>query len=174
MSNKSKETLQEIQELIQEHFPKISVKSITKIIYTIKARSERFARVWFSRLEASSFWIWETTLQRIIDFLREFWLLEYQWRVLRKKWVHYCNVYTISEDFKNLFKELEFFVKKTFRYIDPIIFMKRFFQYKKVSTHRYVFKANWNRYIINLTWRFKWVIYWVEENKIINPYELLT
>lgn len=167
--------LQEIVELLKEYFPRVKDKTLIKIVFTIKARDSQFKTIWLSRYEANKFWVWETTLQKIINFLKEFWILEFAWTRLRNKWTHICNYYLLSEDFKSLFSSLKMFIKKTFEYIDPIVFMKRFLSYTyDTSTKTYKFKVNWNRYIIKTTWRFKWKIYWIEENKIINPLTLIT
>ena len=166
--------LQEILELLQDSFPKVSQKTLIKIIFTLKARESQFWLIGFSRYESDKFNIWERTLQKIIYFLRDFWLLEYKQKKLRTKWDFLCNIYTLSSDFVEMFRSLEFFTKKIFEYLDPIIFMKRFFSYKlDLKKKCYKFKINWNRYIIQTKWKFKWKIYWIEENKIINPFDLL-
>lgn len=171
MKNK---TLQEILELLQEHFPKVPQKSLIKIIFSLKARDSQFDLIWFSRYESNKYWIWEQTLQRIIYFLRDFWLLELKWKRIRSKGVYLCNIYKLSNDFVEMFRSLEFFTKKIFEYLDPIIFMKRFFSYKLDNKEKcFRFKVNWNKYIIAFKWRFAWKIYWIEENKIINPYDLM-
>ena len=165
-------SLQEILELLQENFPKIESKSLIKIIFTIKARDSQFKKIWFSRYESYKFWIWNDTLQRIIYFLRDFWLLEKTWTKIRNKWVHTCNIYKLSDDFRQLFNELQFFTKKVFEYINPLEFMKKFFSYK-FRFWIYTFKVNWQKYLIQTRWAYKDVIYWTVENKIINPLSLL-
>lgn len=167
--------LKEILDLLQDKFPKVKEKTLIKIIFTIKARNNQFKSIGFSRCEADEFNIWEKTLQNIIYFLRDFWILELKWRKLRSKWTYLCNIYNLSQDFIKLFDSLEFFAKRVFEYIDPIIFMKRFFSFKFDNKEKcYKFKVNWNRYIIAIKWRFANKIYWIEENKLINPFSLLT
>lgn len=75
--------LQEILQLLQDSFPKVSQKTLIKIIFTLKARESQFWLIGFSRYESDKFNIWERTLQKIIYFLRDFWLLEYKQKKLR-------------------------------------------------------------------------------------------
>jgi len=168
-------SLQEILELLQDNFPKIKQRILIKIIFMLKWRNNQYKNIGFSRYEASKLWLSQPTLQKIIYFLRDFWILEYKWKVLRTKWDFLCNIYNLSQDFISLFNDLEFFVKKTFQYIDPIVFMKQMFTYTydKV-TKCYKFKVNWYKYLISTRWRFAWKIFWLSENKIINPYSLIT
>lgn len=170
-----KNNLQEILELLQQNFPKVPEKSLIKIIFSLKARDSQFDFIWFSRLECGKYWIWEQTLQRIIYFLRNFWLLELKGKRLRSKGTYLCNIYKLSDDFVEMFRSLEFFTKKIFEYIDPITFMKRFFSYKLDNIQKcYRFKdKEWNKYLIALKWRFAGKIYWLTQDKIINPYELM-
>lgn len=165
-------SLKEIIELLQEKFPKIKEKSLIKIIFTLKARHQQFKTIGFSRLEATKFQIWEVTLQKIIYFLRNFWLLELTWTIIRTAWTHICNIYKLSDNFIRLFNDLEFYVKKVFEYINPLEFVKRFF-FPKFKNWIYSFKVKWQKYLIQTKWNFAWVIYWTIENKIINPLSLL-
>lgn len=171
MQNKS---LQELLDFLKEWFPKIQEKMLIKILFTLKARSEQFNSIWFSRKEAYKFNMSEWTLQKIIYYLRNYWIIELVWQTKTKNFYDYqkCNVYKLSDNFKQLFKDLQFFTKKVFEYINPLEFMKKFFSYK-FKYHKYEFKVNWLKYIIHTTWRFKNKIFWVEDNKIINPYTLL-
>jgi hypothetical protein len=47
--------LQEILEVLKEQFPKVSEKTLIKIIFTLKARNEQFENIGISRLESSKF-----------------------------------------------------------------------------------------------------------------------
>lgn len=168
-------SLQEMLEYLKLEFPKIEDKKLIKILFTLKSRSENFKYIWFSRKEAGKkFWISEWTLQKIIYYLRETWVLEFKWQIKIDNWLNFnkCNVYKISEDFKSYFDDLQFFIKKVFEYINPLEFMKKFFDFK-FKNWIYSFKAKWQKYIIQTKWKFSWVIYWTIENKIINPYTLL-
>ena len=165
-------SLQEIIDLLQERFPKVKEKSLIQIIFALKARHQQFKTIGFSRSEHGSFNIWEKTLQRIIYFLREFWILELKNKILRTSWEHLCNIYELSKNFVHLFEELEFYSKKVFEYINPLEFVKKLFSYK-FKNWIYSFKSNWQKYIIQTKWSFAWVIYATLDNKIINPLSLL-
>lgn len=172
-----KENLQEILELLQENFPKINREIFIKIIFTLKSRAEKFEFIWFSRKEFEKFKIWESKLQEIIYFLRDFWILEKIWtKVITPKWNtsrHNCNLYKVSSFFKNLLDSLEFFTKNIFEYVNPLEFVKKFFN-PKFKYWLYKFEVNWNKYFINTKWKFSGKIFWLSENKIINPLKLST
>lgn len=164
--------LQEILELLKDNFPQVSDRTLIKIIFTLKARDSQFDKIWLSRYESDSFNVWQQTLQRIIYFLRDYWILEYTWKRIRSKWTYLCNLYKLNDNLVQIFRDLEFFSKKMFEYINPLVFMKRYFSYK-FRYWIYTFKINWHKYIIQTRWPYRDVIYWIHEDKIINPYELL-
>ena len=167
------EEIKDILELLKENFPKIEERILIKVIFTLKARHSQYKSIGFSRCESDKFKCWEATLQKIIYFLREYWLIEFTWRRLRSKWVYLCNLYKLSDPFIDMFERLEFFTKSIFQYINPLEFMRKYFSYK-FKSWIYSFKVKWQKYIIQTKWKYKWVIYWTLENKIINPYQLLT
>lgn len=174
--NKS-ESLQDILEFLQENFPKINKEIFIKIIFSLKSRAEKFEFIWFSRKEFEKFKIWESKLQEIIYFLRDFWILEKIWtKVITPNGNtsrHNCNLYKISDFFKKLLDNLEFFTKNIFEYVNPLEFAKKYFS-PKLKYWLWKFKVNWNRYFINTKWKFSWKIFWESENKIINPLVLIT
>jgi len=163
--------LQEILELLQEQFPKISSKSLIKIIFSIKARDRDFDYIWLSRYEWDKFWVSQLQLRNIIEFLRDFWILEKVWMRKRKDKLFLCNYYKIADEYVDIFRELEYFIKKAFDYIDPLNFVKTFFR-AKLKWGYYTFKYNGNKYQLATRGRFKNVIYSIADNKIVSPYTL--
>ena len=172
------QNLQEILELLQEEFPKVKEKSLIKIIFSLKSRVSLYSNwnIGFSRTEYVNFGLSEATLQKIIYFLRDYWILEKVWikKITPKNPTEfkYCNIYKIADFFLDLLKDLEFFTRKVFEYINPIEFMRKYFKFT-FKYWLYKFKHNWNRYYINTKWKFKNVIFWETEQKIINPLFLL-
>ena len=170
--------LQEILELLQEQFPKVKEKTFIKIIFALKSRNDLYWNwnIGLSRLESDDFSVWEATLQKIIYFLRNFWIIEKVWErkitTRDKKEERLCNIYKIADFFLSMLNELEYFSKHIFEYINPTEFVRKYFK-PILKYWLYKFKVNWNRYYINTKWKFRWVIYWESENKIINPLELL-
>jgi len=156
--------LQELKEI----FKTFAEKQIYRILLSIKSRNNKYNDVWISRKEWKKYWLSEKQMRNFINFLRDTWNLTIIWKRKSRSW-WLCNIYKLSEWFIEWLKIIRGF---TFKYIEPISFVKRHFIYKK-KYWRIKFKVNWNRYFIQLIWDFPWVIYWVEENKIINPYLLM-
>ena len=165
--------LQELHDLIQDAFPKIESRVILKILFSIKERLSKYEYVWFSRYE--DFGISEKKLRGIIEYLREFWILELSHTTISTKkkrllnWdIVKCNVYTIPKQFKEMFLSFERFVRKTFEYINPITFMKTHFSYIEKRAF-YAFKLHWVKYKIHKRWKFAGKIFDTSEKKIVNP-----
>ena len=167
-------SLQELLDFMKVWFPKIQDKILIKILFTLKWRDKQYKNIWFSRLEASKFNMSEWTLQKIIYFLRNNWIIEFIGQSKTKKQYDYqkCNIYKLSDNFKQLFYDIQTFAKKVFQYMNPLEFMKKYFSYK-FKSWIYSFKVNGQKYIIQTRWKFAWVIYWTIENTIINPLSLL-
>jgi len=172
--------LQEFYELLKQEFPDLSNSSIYKILFSILERLKKHGNnIWFSRYEYEKFWVSEKKLRNIIEYLRDIGILEFshtalstnEKRLLRKE-IFKCNVYKVSENFINMILSFQRFIKKTFEYIDPIAFMKQNFKYKE-KVRYFKFKHNWNHYVINKYWKYKWVIYCGETNSIVSPLSLL-
>lgn len=156
---------------LREIFPNISQKQLWKLLLTLKCRYKTFDRVWISRKEATRFWLSERQLQAFIVYLRNIWILELIWRAKASNGF-LCNVYKIGKEFISLFDNINWFVKKAFKYLNPLEFVKSNFRYK-TRYWKLEFKHNGNKYIIHRKGRFKDKIYWIIENKIINPYMLI-
>lgn len=154
-------------------FPKIDEKKLIKIIFTLKARNEKYWDIWFSRLESQNFWLSEFTLSKIINFLVENEILIKKGKKLRKERDFYCNIYILSDSFIQLFNDLKFFGQKVFEYIDPIVWMNRFVNFIE-KRKKFNFEVKWKKYFIPKTWRFKGKIYSIDDNKIISPSTLIT
>jgi hypothetical protein len=88
-----------------------------------------------------------------------------------KKNAFKCNVYSLWTWFIEWLEEVKDFVLKTFKYVNPITYVKARFTTKTVWS-KLKFKVSWDRYIIHLRWKFKNVIYDVWNNCIINPLKL--
>jgi len=171
--------LQELYDFIYDAFPWIESKVIYKVLFCIQARLTKFNYIWFSRYEAYKFGISERKLRAIIQHLRDYWVLECEWMTLSTNterlisWNYQkCNIYTIPEEFAQMFKSFWKFVKNVFEYINPILFMQRYFAYKEKSTY-YSFSHKGIKYKIHKRGNFKWVIFDCMNKRIVNPYELL-
>lgn len=171
--------LQEFHDLLKDEFPKVESKKLYKILFSIQARLRDFWDIGFSRYEYDKFQVSEKTLRNIIEYLRAFWILEFSHTTMSTKKARIlnrdfqkCNVYKVSEDFKEMIESFVRFCKKTFEYLDPIVFMKRYTQYIEKRLY-YSFKIAWVKYKIHKWWPFKWKIFDCANCKIINPYDLL-
>jgi len=169
---KNIETLQEIQELLQEQFPRIDKLVFTKIIFSIKARSKKYwiDSIIFSKYEFYKFWVWEKTLFKIIKVLRDFWILEFVKKRRSANWL--TNFYQITKEFLYLFDDLIFYTKKIFQYIKPLEFCLQHFKLKQKSSY-YEFKYNWIKYKISKFWKFAWKIFNTKLEKIVSPLSIL-
>lgn len=174
------ENLQEFYNLLKDEFPKLSDSCIYKILFCLLERLKKHGNnIWFSRYEGKKFWISEKKLRNVIEYLRDIWILELshttistnEKRLINKE-IHKCNVYRISDCFVDMILSFQRFVKKTFKYIDPIVFMQKHFRYLE-KTRYFKFKHNWNHYIINKMGKYKGVIYCWESNTIVSPLSLL-
>lgn len=171
--------LLEFHNLIQEEFPKVESNKIYKILFSIQARLKKHTQIGLSRYEYDKFWVSQKTLRNIIEYLRDFWVLEFSHstlstnkkRVINKDFQK-CNVYNVSESFQEMILSFQRFIKKTFEYIDPIVFMKRYFKYIEKRTF-YKFKHNSRTFIISKKWRFQWVILDTQDMRIVSPLSLL-
>jgi hypothetical protein len=152
---------------IQENFPNLTEKKIKKLLYCLKNRNRKYQRVWISRIECTKFWISERQLQKFINFLRDKWFLIFEKHKKLVQWF-YCNVYRLSQFFRNELEKIRDYVKKQFEYINPLVFMKNHFNFT-VKYWIYTFKIDWNKYKINTRGRFKDKIFSCFENKIVNP-----
>jgi len=172
-------TIKDILELLQQNFTRTNEKVFIKIIFSLKSRESIYwnSNIWFSRKEFSEYWISEEQLYKIIKFLRDYWIIEKVGiRKIKPKDIKefkYCNLYKIADYFLKMLKELEFFEKKVFEYINPIIFMQKYFSYT-FKYWLYKFKHNWYHYLINTKWNFKNKLFCCEDHKIINPLSLIT
>lgn len=153
---------------IHDIFPNFTEKKIWKILITIKARYKTYGTIGISRLEASRFGTSERQMQYFIDYLRESEAIRKLTMVKCKNNAFKCNVYTLSEWFIAWLNEVKDFIKKEFKYINPVTYVKSKFTIKK-EWSKLKFKVNWNRYIIHTRWKFKNVIYDVWNNCITNP-----
>ena len=158
-----------MQEELQDIFPKIKPKQIWKLLITIKARIKKYNVIWLSRLEAIRFWLSERQMQSFIYYLRNVWAINKKWMVKGWNNCFKCNVYSLSEWFLEEINKIKDFVVKKFEYIEPLEYMLARFNPVKHKYWKYHFIVNWNRYIINERGKYKWKIYWCEENKLINP-----
>ena len=159
-------------EELKDIFPKLTERKIYRLLLTIKARYNKYKVIGISRLEATRYGTSERQLQSFIDYLRESWAIEKIDMVKCKNNAFKCNIYNLSEWFINWLQEVKDFVKKTFKYINPLDFVKARFPYK-IKNGKLKFEVNWDRHIIHLRGRFKGVIYSLNEDKIINPQRLI-
>lgn len=155
-------------EELNDIFPHFTQIKIYKILLSIKCRYKKYWIIWISRLEASRFWTSERQMQYFIYYLREIKAINKIKMVKSFKNNFKCNVYSLSDWFKNWLEEVKEFIKKKFEYINPTEYVKARFPYK-IEKNKLKFKINWDRYIIHLRWRFKDKIYDVWNNCIINP-----
>lgn len=173
------QSLTEILELLKDNFTRTNEKVFIKLIFSLKSRENKFwnSQIWLSRKEYLDYWVSETQLQEIIYFLRDYWIIKKVWtRKINPKnptEFKYCNIYEISDYFLSLLNELEFFAKKVFEYINPIVFMQKYFTYT-FKYWLYRFKHLWLHYIINTKWNYKNKLLCCEDMKIINPLSLIT
>lgn len=154
-------------EEIQKNFPKLSENKIKKLLYSLKYRNQKYNRVWLSRIECTKFGISERQLQNFINFLREKWFLIFENHKKMNNWF-YCNIYKISQFFRNELQKLKDYVKKKLEYINPLEFMKNRFDYQ-IKCWIYKFKIDWNIYKISTKGRFANKIFSCYDNKIISP-----
>lgn len=171
--------LQEFHNLLQEKFPKIDSKVIYQILFSIHGRLKKHQKIGFSRYEYEKFWVSEKQLRAVIDYLRDFWVLEFSHTTMstnKKRIINRdfqkCNVYDVSESFREMILSFQKFIKNTFEYVNPIVFMKNHFKYKQTPRH-FIFKHNGVKYIISKFWKFSGVIFDTSTKKIINPLTLL-
>lgn len=171
--------LKEILELLKENFTRTNEKVFIKLIFSLKSRETIYwnSNIWLSRKEYLDYWVSETQLQEIIMFLRDYWIIQKVWtRKINSKSSEkfkYCNIYKIADYFLEMLKELEFFSKKVFEYINPIVFMQKYFKFT-FKYWLYKFKHNWLHYIINTKWKYRNKLLCCEDRKIINPLSLIT
>ena len=158
-------------EELKDIFPKLTEKKIYRLLLTIKARYKKYKVIGISRLEATNYWTSERQLQSFIDFLRDNWAIKKISMAKCKKNAFKCNVYSLWTWFIEWLEEVKDFVLKTFKYVNPITYVKARFTTKTVWS-KLKFKVSWDRYIIHLRWKFKNVIYDVWNNCIINPLKL--
>lgn len=152
---------------LQSNFPNLTERKIKKLLYCLKYRNEKYNRVWLSRIECTKFGISERQLQNFINFLREKWFLIFEKHKKMLKWF-YCNIYRVSQFFRNELQKLRNFVKKQFEYINPLEFMKNHFDYQ-IKCWVYKFKVDWNTYKVSTKGRFTNKIFSCSENKIVSP-----
>lgn len=173
------ENLQEFYELLKDEFPKVSDSSIYKILFSLLERLKKHGNnIGFSRYECDKFWVSEKTLRNIIEYLRDMGILDLSYttistnekRVLNRE-VFKCNVYKVSDSFLEMILSFQRFVKNTWKYIDPVAFMKQRFKFIEKRTY-YKFKHNNQHYVISKYWRFAWKIFHTEWNEIISPLSL--
>lgn len=147
----------------------ISEKQRYRILLTIKTRFQKYWIVWLSRLEASKFWLSERQMLNIINYLRTSWNLLLKWMTKCNNNKFKCNVYSLSNEFIELLKWISWYIKNTFKEIDIVQFIKSRFDYKK-KNNKLIFNSDWIKYIVQLRWKFKNMIYDCYNNKIVSPF----
>jgi hypothetical protein len=141
-----------------------------KILLAIKQRYKKYWKIWISRLEYNRFWLSERKMNEVIKLLKSKWLILFYKSVKWNNNAYKCNQYTISEEFKSLLDGVVEFTKKVFTYIqytpdDVINYISQFSQLKK---KQWKFTINWSKYIVADSWKWRWKIFSVEENRIIS------
>lgn len=145
-------------------------RQLYKIFLAIKQRYKKHWVVWFSRLEATRFWVSERRLQSFINALRRDKKLVKVWQV---KWTnnpYKCNIYKLSPEFVSFLESVKDFVKKTFNYIqyscDDVIDYVSSFAKKKYW--QWKFDIDWIKYVVSDRWKWRWKILDTMNQKIVS------
>lgn len=145
-------------------------RQLYKIFLAIKQRYKKHGIVWFSRLEATRFWVSERRMQSFITALRKDKKLVKTWMVKGNNNPFKCNIYKLSKEFIDFLEQIKEFVKKEFIYKqytpDDVINYVSTFAKKKY--HQWKFTIEWNLYIVADRWKWRGKIYSCSESKIIS------
>jgi hypothetical protein len=145
-------------------------RQLYKIFLAIKQRHKKHWIVWFSRLEASRFWVSERRMQYFINALRKDKKLVKTWMVKWSNNPFKCNIYKLSKEFIDFLDTVREFVKKTFEYIQytpddvinyvSTIAKKKYWQWK--------FDINWIKYVVSDKWKWRGKILDTMNQKIVS------
>ena len=154
------------------NFKNISDKQINRILFTIKARFQKYWIVWISRLEWIKFWLSERQMLNLINHLRIYWYLKFKWMVKCNNNKYKCNTYSVTDMFMTILEKLKWITNKIIKHIDTIEYIKNNFVFKK-KYWKIIFELKWVKYIVSLRGRFKNKIYDSFNNKIVSIYSLM-
>lgn len=101
----------EVKRSIQNYFEVKNEKLTNRILWAIKWRNECYWEVWISRKETDKFQTTERQIRDIIQNLRDAWLLKLKERRQSTKNKYLCNVYELSQEFKQILNLLQNYIE---------------------------------------------------------------
>lgn len=175
-----------MQDFINEinwEIPKISKRTVFKILVWLKLRYKKYSKIWLWKRDWEKFNISERQMTYFIDLLIQTWHLLIDWETRTKKWF-LCRVFKLSDYLKEeLFKlkdkvftkvdNLSERVKKWESENNTIDYIKNNFWFYKEKIWKKWFKYNGVIYVIPTKWEYENKIFDTTQNKIFTLFNFI-